>query len=310
MNAMDLSGLVTAVATPFREDESIDHENLGSYVDYILSFDRVKGLLASGYSGEGPAMSRDETLSVAKTIIDATAGRVPVIVGVSPTSTKETIEFGKRLKDAGANALQINSPFYSILRRGFLQNEDVAVQFFDDLAEGIGLPMTVFQYPTASGLTYPPSTVSRLSENPLVIGFKEAVGMETYEADFQAVAGRKKLYADNNTYTLIAMLLYGSDGSMVGVGNVGLPHWVELNRLVDSGDQGAVVKFANEKIVPIINTFSTNLGQTPFSFIARVKEALVQMGHFKSGTTRRPEPPVTDDERRLIRATLEQVGLL
>lgn len=310
MSAMDLTGLVTAVVTPFREDESIDHDALGSYVDYVLSFDRVKGILAAGYSGEGPAMSRDETVDVVSRVVETAAGRVPIIAGVSPTSTKETIEFGKRLKDVGASALQINSPFYSILRRGYLKNDDVAVRFFDDLAEGVGLPMTVFQYPTASGLTYPPSVVDRLCDNPLVIGFKEAVGMETYEADFQAVSGRKKLYADNNTYTLIAMLLYGSDGSMVGVGNVGLPHWVELNRLVEEGDNGGVVKFANEKIVPVINTFSKDLGQTPFSFIARVKEALVQMGHIPNGTARRPEPPVSDEDRREIRETLERVGLL
>jgi len=310
MSVMDLSGLVTAVVTPFRDDETIDHDALASYVDYVLGFDRVKGILAAGYSGEGPGMSRDETLEVARTVVRSADGRVPIIVGVSPTSTKETIEFGNRLKDAGASALQINSPFYSILRRGYIPNDDTAVQFFEDLADGVGLPMTVFQYPTASGLTYPPNVISRLSENPLVIGFKEAVGMETYEADVQAVRGRKKLYADNNTYTLIAMLLYGSDGSMVGVGNVGLPLWVELNRLVESGDQGAVVSFANEKIVPIINTFSRDLGQTPFSFIGRVKEALVQLGHIPNGTTRRPEPPVTDEDRVLIRETLERVGLL
>jgi 4-hydroxy-tetrahydrodipicolinate synthase len=310
MSVLDLTGLVTAVVTPFREDESIDHDALGEYVEYVLSFDRVKGILASGYSGEGPGMSRSETLDVARTVIAAADGRVPVLVGVSPTSTTETIDFGRRLREAGASALQINSPFYSILRRGFLYEDDVAVKFFDDLAEGIGLPMTVFQYPTASGLTYPPEVIDRLSENPLVIGFKEAVGMETYEADFQAIAGRKKIYADNNTYTLISMLLYGSDGSMVGVGNVGLPHWVELNRLVEEGDNAGVVAFANEKIVPIINTFSRDLGQTRFSFIARVKEALVQLGRIPNGTVRRPEPPVSDADRREIRQTLERVGLL
>lgn len=310
MSVLNLEGLVTAVVTPFDDDQAVDHDALASYVEYVLSYDRVKGILASGYSGEGPSMSRSEVLEVSRTVVQAADGRVPIIAGVSPTSTKDTIEFGNQLKEVGVSALQINSPFYSILRRGFLRNEETVVQFFEDLGTGIGLPMTVFQYPAWSGLTYPPAVVDRLCENPLIIGFKEAVGMETYEADVQAVAGRKKIYADNNTYTLIAMLLYGSDGSMVGVGNVGLPNWVELNRLVESGDQGAVVAFANEKIVPIINTFSRDLGQTEFSFIARVKEALVQLGHIPNGTVRSPEPAVTETERAEIRETLHRVGLL
>ena len=310
MSVMDLKGVVTAVVTPFKEDESLDLPALREYVEYVVSVPGVNGILTCGYSGEGGGLNRDEQLSVVRAVTETVNGRIPVISGISPTSTKDTIEFGNKLKEAGVSALQINSPFYNILRRGYLREEEIAVKFFNDLAAGVGLPMTVFQYSRSSGLTYPASTIARLSENEKIIGFKEAVEMEVYEADFKAVAGRKLLYADNNTYTLVSMLLYGSDGSMVGIGNVGVPLWTELNRLIDAGDQTAAIEHANTKIVPLINTFSKDLGNTTFSFIARIKEALVQMGRIPNGTARAPEPAVTELEKEEIRATLVQVGLL
>jgi 4-hydroxy-tetrahydrodipicolinate synthase len=310
MSQISLQGVVTAVVTPFHEDESLDLEALRKYVEHVLSVEGVTGLLTCGYTGEITSLNRDEQLRVVSTVAEVSGGRVPVISGLQPTSTVDTVAFGRELKAAGADVLQVNSPFYNILRRGYLNNEDAVVKFFQDLADGIDLPMTVFQYPVASGVNYPASTIARLSEIDHIVGIKEAVSMETYVADYNAVAGRTALFADNNTYTLIGMLLYGSEGTMVGVGNVGTQLWTRLYDLVASGDVTAAVQHANDKLVPLMNTFTRDLGQTPWSFIARVKEALLQMGLIPNATVRAPEPPVTEADRTEIRATLRQVGLL
>lgn len=307
---IELSGVVTAVVTPFHEDQSLDLSALESYVAHVLSVPGVRGILTCGYTGEVTSLSRAEQLDVVRAVADTTAGRVPVISGIEPTSTRDTIDFGLQLKGAGADVLQVNSPFYNILRRGLIRNEDVVVNFFRDLADGIDLPMTVFQYPPSSGVCYPASTIARLAEIEHVVGIKEAVPMETYEADYKAVNGKTALFADNNTYTLIGMLLYGTQGSMVGIGNVGTHLWTELYELTSTGRSTEAVELANSKIVPLINTFSRDLGQTSWSFVARVKEALVQMGLIPSGTVRAPEPSVTARDKEEVRATLLEVGLL
>jgi 4-hydroxy-tetrahydrodipicolinate synthase len=307
---IELHGVVTAVVTPFQEDESLDLAALAGYVEHVLSVPGVEGILTCGYTGEVTSLSRDEQLEVVSTVIRTVGGRVPVISGIEPTSTRDTIAFGRQLKDAGADVLQVNSPFYNVLRRGLIRNEDAVVQFFRDLADGIGLPMTVFQYPPSSGVCYPPSTIARLAEIEHVVGVKEAVPMETYEADYKAVAGRTAMFADNNTYTLIGMLLYGTQGSMVGIGNVGTHLWTELYGLTSSGRFTEAIELSNSRIVPLIDTFSRDLGQTHWSFVARVKEALVQMGLIPNGTVRSPEPAVNEEDREEVRATLLKVGLL
>lgn len=310
MGNFKLSGVVTAVATPFNEDESVDIETLRSYVDYVSQVEGVDGILTCGYSGEVTSLNREEQLEIVRNVADVVNGKFPVLTSIEPTSTRDTIEYGNALKAAGADVLQVNTPFYNILRRGFIHNEEVVLKFFKDIGEGIGLPMTVFQYPTSSGVTYPASTIGKLADNELVVGIKEATPMEVYEADYKAVAGKTAVFADNNTYTLLGMMLYGTEGSMVGIGNVGVPYWVDLYKKVEAKDYNGAVEHANTKIVPLINTFSRDLGQTTFSFVARVKEALVQMGHFKTNVARAPEPPITEEDKAIINATLKQVGLL
>jgi 4-hydroxy-tetrahydrodipicolinate synthase len=310
MAKMELRGVVTAVVTPFQTDQSLDLPALRDYVSHVLAVDGVSGILCCGYTGEVTSLNREEQLQVVSATADVVAGRVPVITGLQPTSTVDTIAFGRQLKDAGADVLQVNSPFYNVLRRGYLRNEDVVVKFFEDLAAGIDLPMTVFQYPPSSGVAYPASTIARLAQIDHVVGIKEATSMEAYVADYTAVAGRTALFADNNTYTLIGMLLYGSEGTMVGVGNVGTHLWAELYRRVAARELTAAVELANQKLVPLMDTFTRDLGQTPWSFVARVKEALHQMGLLPNPTVRDPEPAVTEAERQEIRNTLQAVGLL
>lgn len=310
MPKVDLGGVVTAVVTPFREDQSLDLAALRGYVEQVLSVAGVTGVLCCGYTGEITSLNRDEQLQVVTACAEVSGGRVPIIAGIQPTSTVDTIGFGRQLKAAGADVLQVNSPFYNVLRRGYLHNDEVVVKFFADLAAGIGLPMTVFQYPSSSGVSYPASTIARLAELDQVVGIKEAVSMESYVADYQAVAGRTALFADNNSYTLVGMLLYGSEGTMVGVGNVGTHLWTQLYRLISSGEVAAGVSHANEKLVPLMNTFTRDLGQTRWSFVARVKEALHQMGLLPSPTVRDPEPAVTEEDRQEIRKTLRTVGLI
>src|SRR5690606_32576217 len=159
---LDLRGVVTAIVTPFRQDQSLDLPALRSYVEHVLSVDGVTGILCCGYTGEITSLSREAQLQVVSTCAEVSNGRVPIISGLQPTSTVDTIAFGRQLKAAGADVLQVNSPFYNVLRRGFLKNEDLVVKFFKDLADGIDLPMTVFQYPPSSGVAYPASTIARL----------------------------------------------------------------------------------------------------------------------------------------------------
>ncbi len=303
------SGVLPAVVTPFKPDGSLDADTLSRYVDHVLGIDGVNGLLCAGYTGEGSSLSPVEKAQVIEICARAADGRVPVFAGIDAPSTRSAVEAGRLVKEAGATGIQVNSPFYNFVRRGFLTDAEPAVRFFKTLNDEVGLPMTIFQYPKGSGLTYPVPTLIELASMDNVVGIKEAVDMDTFLDDHDALTGKVSIIADNNTYTLVSMLFYGADATMVGISNVGTALYCELFAAAKSGDHSGAVELANERIVPLMNVFARDLGRTSWSFIARVKEALVLLGLLPNATVRGPDMPATDEDRRVVRDALKAAGL-
>ncbi|MDR7468411.1 MAG: dihydrodipicolinate synthase family protein [Armatimonadota bacterium] len=305
-----LRGVIPAIVTPFREDFSVDEEGLRRYVRAVLAVPGVSGVLCNGYTGEGGALTPEERRRCVAICADEVAGRVPLIAGVDARSTAEAVAAARDAVRAGATVIQVNSPFEHLLRRGFPRMVEAPLRFFTSLQNEVGVPMLVFQYPTWSGLTYPPDVLARLAELPSVVAVKEAVDLDTYVADFDALHGKVALFADHNGYTLLPMLLLGADGTMVGISNVGLELYVELFEAVQRREFQRAVDLTNTRLRPLMRVLATDLGRTPTSFVSKVKEALVMLGRLERAVVRPPEVPVTAGEREAIRQALVAAGLL
>lgn len=305
-----MRGVMTAIVTPFHPDGTLDEDGLRRYVRHMLATDGVTGILACGYSGEISALSSEERQRVVRICADEIAGRITLIAGIDGGSTNQFVERALQAKEAGTAAIQINTPFENLLRRGFIRSEEAAVKFYGTLDREVGLPMSVFQYPSWSGLTYPPEVLRRIAEIDHVVAVKEAVDLDTYVADFHALNGKIALFADHNGYTLLPMLLLGAEGTMVGISNVGTHLWVELFACVQAGNLTRAVELTNTTLLPLMEAFSRDLGRTRSSFVARIKEALTMMGLLTSSFVREPETLPTDAERDQITAALANAGLL
>lgn len=307
---LKVQGVIPAMVTPFKDDLSLDEEGLRRYVRHLLGIRGVTGILCNGYSGEITALSRNEQTRIVTICADEIKGRLPLFACVDAQSTREAVELARDAQAAGADAVQVNSPFQNLLRRGLLATAEAPVNFFRTLSDEVGIPMTVFQYPAWTGLAYPTETMVKLAEIEHVVGVKEAVDMDKYVEEYQALHGKVALLADHNGYTLLPMLLLGADGTMVGISNVGTEIYVDLFDSVQRGDLKRAVELMNHRLFPLMTGFSSNLGRTPWSFLARVKEALRMLGLLESATVRPPEPPATDEDRRAVRSALQAADLL
>lgn len=304
-----LGGVMPAIVTPFSHDGSIDLDALRRYLNHVLELSGVTGILCGGYTGEGSSLTREERCLLIATCKRETEGHVPLIAGIDAPSTRAAVDSGVDARESGADAIQVNSPFYSLLRRGFAPNSEIAVRFFSELDKQVALPMTVFQYPAWSGMTYPPEALLRLAAMDNIVGIKEAVDMDTYVDDWSALRGRVPLLADNNTYTLLPMLLLGAEGTMVGIANVGTELYIELFELCQRGDRNAAVDLTNTRLLPLMRVFARELGRTSSSFVGRVKAALVELGLLQNDTVRGPDLPASPADRQAIRDALSQAGL-
>ena len=103
-------GVHTALITPFRQGR-IDEEALRAHVERQIEAG-IDGLVPCGSTGESATLSHAEHRQVVEIVIDAAAGRVPVIAGTGSNSTREAIEFTAHARDAGAEGALLLSPYY------------------------------------------------------------------------------------------------------------------------------------------------------------------------------------------------------
>ena len=93
-----ITGALVAIATPMRDDGSIDYDCYQKLIDWQVS-EGADAIVSMGTSGESPTVSFEEHTAVVKAAVEAAAGRVPVIAGTGANSTAEAIRV-KRLKSA------------------------------------------------------------------------------------------------------------------------------------------------------------------------------------------------------------------
>jgi len=108
-------GPVVPVLTIFNEDLSLDLEGLRGNIRYLLDAGAQVGnmvLLVCGAGGDFPVLTTDERKEVAETVADEVQGRVPIIVGAEHTSTLTCVELGRHALEIGADAIQVNPPYY------------------------------------------------------------------------------------------------------------------------------------------------------------------------------------------------------
>src|SRR5262245_64942565 len=112
--AAALSGVLVALATPFRPDGDVDETTLRALVDRTID-GGVHGVVACGSTGEFSALTVDERRLVVETVVDQAANRVPVIAQTGSTSTTEAVALARHAQCVGADVIMTVAPFYEAL---------------------------------------------------------------------------------------------------------------------------------------------------------------------------------------------------
>ena len=104
-------GSIVALITPFRNG-SIDEAALQSLVEWHVE-QGTHGLVPVGTTGESPTLTHAEHERVVELVIEAAAGRLPVIAGAGSNATAEAISLARHAKQAGADAILVVTPYYN-----------------------------------------------------------------------------------------------------------------------------------------------------------------------------------------------------
>src|SRR5918992_1180838 len=153
---VQLRGVLTALATPFTADGSVDEPRLRALVDRSID-GGVHGVVACGSTGEFSALSSDERRLVVETVVDQAARRVPVIAQTGAASTAEAIRLSRHAQSVGADVVMPVAPYYEPL------SIEETLTYLRAVAGAVDIPVMLYNLPVATGVDLTPATVGTLA---------------------------------------------------------------------------------------------------------------------------------------------------
>ena len=169
MTSSMFRGVFTALITPFKDDGSLDLEQLRFLIEFMAA-NGISGIVPCGTTGESATLTHHEHRDVIKASVDAAPSKLAVIAGTGSNNTEEAVELTRFAKDVGADAsLQITPYYNKPNRRGILKH-------FNAIAEASDLPIILYNIQSRTGLNLTPDLILELSKDERIIGIKEASG--------------------------------------------------------------------------------------------------------------------------------------
>jgi 4-hydroxy-tetrahydrodipicolinate synthase len=161
-------GAITAIITPFA-DNRVDEQRLRDNVEFQISHG-IQGLVPCGTTGESPTLSHDEHDRVIEIVVQAAAGRVPVIAGAGSNSTAEALRLTRHARQTGADATLHVTGYYN------KPTQEGMYRHFMSIADAVDLPIVLYNIPGRCVVGLCPETIARLAAHPNIVAVKEATG--------------------------------------------------------------------------------------------------------------------------------------
>ena len=292
-----ITGALVAIATPMREDGSIDYDSYQKLIDWQVK-EGADAIVSMGTSGESPTVSFKEHTDVVRAAVEAVAGRVPVVAGTGANCTAEAIRLTVEAKEAGADySLQV-VPYYN------KPTQEGLFQHFSAVAKDGGLPVILYNVPGRTGCNMTNDTVLRLAQVPGIVGVKDATGDLARAESLLAALPEGSDFAlySGNDDSALALMLAGGAGVISVTANVAPRLMHEMAAAARSGDI-ARAREINNRLLPLHRDLFCESNPIP------VKWALWRMGLIPKGI-RLPLTWLSEAGQQKVERALASAGLI
>ena len=215
---MSIKGSITALATPMKEDASIDYESLKNLINFQID-NGIDGIVAVGTTGESATIDFEDHIKLIEFFVKESDNRVPIIAGTGANSTEEAIILTKAAKTIGADAALLVSPYYN------KPPQEGLLQHHLKIAEEVQIPQILYNVPSRTASFIESSTVSKLAKHENIIGIKDATGEMKNLEDLKSLCN-KEIDAEEfflfsgDDFTFLEFLQLGGHGTISVTSNV------------------------------------------------------------------------------------------
>lgn len=287
-------GSMPALVTPFKNG-AVDFDTLKQLVDWHID-QGSHGLVPVGTTGESPTLTHEEHEEVVTFVVQAAAGRIPVIAGAGSNNTDEAIRFLQHAEKAGAQAGLVVTPYYN------KPTQDGLIRHFTMLHDACTLPIIIYNIPGRSAVDMSPKTMGELAKLPRIIGVKDATGDLGRVCAQRLICGKDFVQLSGEDATAHGFNAQGGVGMISVTANVAPALCSQMQEATMAGDYVTALEI-QDRLMPLHHSIFVEPG------LCGAKYAMSRLG-LCDEEMRPPLFPVSQPTRDLIDNGLRHAGLL
>jgi 4-hydroxy-tetrahydrodipicolinate synthase len=295
MAVTELRGVLPYLISPVTDTGEISADVLARLVDHLVD-SGVHGLVPLGSTGEFAYLTWRQRYRVVEIVVEANAGRVPVVAGVAATSTREAVRQAREFEALGVDGI------LAIMEVYFPIDEKGVENYFTAVARAVSLPVVLYTNPEfqRSGLSV--EVIASLAEIPNIRYLKDASSNTGRLLSIMNVVGdRLKIFSASAHVPLCVMLL-GGVGWMAGPACLIPQQSVQLYQMAMAGQWVHALQLQRE-------LWAINQIFVKYNLAACIKAGLELQG-FAVGNPLSPQVPLDAGAREEIRRALKKVKAL
>jgi 4-hydroxy-tetrahydrodipicolinate synthase len=285
----ELRGVLTAMATPFKEGGAVDEAAARRLARHLIDHGS-HGVVVAGSTGEAATLDDEEHISLLRAVVEEIGGEATVVCGTGTNDTRHSIELTKAAAEAGAVAALVVTPYYNKPNKAGIRAH------FEAIANAVpGLPLIAYNIPSRVVVNVPPSDLAELAEIDSVVAVKQA-----NNDDLEAIEGLGVLAGNDDVF--LRTLELGLDGGILVASHLVGERMREMWDAAQAGDVERAREIDDE-LRPLYEALAVTTNPMP------LKAALEIAGLIPSGAMRLPMVSVDDSQRQTIHAALEAAGV-
>ena len=290
------TGAGVALVTPFKEDLSVDYDQLEKFIDFQID-NGTDSIVICGTSGEASTMSHDEQIEVVSAWVSHVNGRVPVIAGAGANCTDEALNLAKRSEKAGADGLLVVTPYYNKATQKGLE------EYYTTVGNSVDIPIIMYNVPGRTGTNIQPATAVKIAKSvDNIVAIKEASGDIGQVATLAALAdGCLDIYSGNDDQ-VVPLLALGGKGVISVLSNVAPRETHDMVMKFLEGDVKGSLDI-QLKYMDVIHNLFSEVNPIP------AKRAVAEMGYCKN-IVRRPLTEMEEDHAQVLIQSMKEAGIL
>ena len=291
------TGLIAAVFTPMHKDGSLDPAQIPRIVDHLIRT-QISGLYVCGSTGEGPSLSSEERRDTAAAYIEATAGKLPVIVQVGHNSLTEARALASHAEAVGADAISALPPWYFKF-----DSLETLVDCLSEISSAApNLPFFYYHIPLLTGMDFDMVEFLRLGSKcmPNLAGIKYSnTNIDEYAECLKFENGRYNVLFGRDEL-LLSALSAGAKGAVGSTYNFAGPLYQRIITAFEQNNLSEAKKY-QDLSVEMVRILFDHGGQAAF-------KAVMKLIGLDCGPNRLPLETLAPEQLQAMKEELEKIG--